>query len=120
MARIISVAVAAVTMGALSTDPSNSRGSQCSCSGAVGVSAFVPLTSSSSGGRSAAISAGTSKSSRIGNAIGVSSEYLHSLSGLQMSTAAPPEKPPSNDEIVPLPEMDSDGLYNVDNADQHK
>eukprot|EP00562_Extubocellulus_spinifer_P004452 CAMPEP_0178529646 /NCGR_PEP_ID=MMETSP0696-20121128/32440_1 /TAXON_ID=265572 /ORGANISM="Extubocellulus spinifer, Strain CCMP396" /LENGTH=654 /DNA_ID=CAMNT_0020161367 /DNA_START=147 /DNA_END=2111 /DNA_ORIENTATION=- len=107
-------------MAALSTDPSNSPGSRCSCSGAVGVSAFVPPTSSSSGGRSAAITAGASRSSRIANAIGVGSEYLNSLSGLQMSTAAPPEKPPSNDETVPLPEMDSDGLYNIENADQHK
>jgi hypothetical protein len=37
-----------------------------------------------------------------------------------MSTAAPPEKPPTDGGLVPLPEMDKDGLYNIENAEQHK
>ena len=39
---------------------------------------------------------------------------------LGMSTTAPPQEDQQPSNTVPLPEMDSDGLYNIKDAEQHK
>lgn len=39
---------------------------------------------------------------------------------LGMITAAPPQEDQQPSNTVPLPEMDSDGLYNIKDAEQHK
>ena len=91
---------------------------------ALGVSAFVIPPSSATATRRSRVRPASSQTSR---GISSSEQYLNSLSPvptttgpLHMSTAAPPEKPPTDDGLVPLPEMDKDGLYNIDNAEQHK
>ena len=91
---------------------------------AFGVSAFVIPPSSATATRRSRVRPASSQTSR---GISSSEQYLNSLSPvptttgpLHMSTAAPPEKPPTDDGLVPLPEMDKDGLYNIENAEQHK
>ena len=91
---------------------------------ALGVSAFVIPPSSATATRRSRVRPASSQTSR---GISSSEQYLNSLSPvptttgpLHMSTAAPPEKPPTDDGLVPLPEMDKDGLYNIENAEQHK
>lgn len=90
---------------------------------ALGVSAFV-MPPPGAAARKIQIRPASSQTSR---GISISEQYLNSLSSaatngpLRMSTAAPPEKPPTDDDsLVPLPEMDKDGLYTIENAEQHK
>ena len=95
---------------------------------ALGVSAFV-VPPPGAAARKRQIRPASSQTSR---GISSSEQYLNSLSPiigtsaatngpLRMSTAAPPEKPPTDDDsLVPLPEMDKDGLYTIENAEQHK
>ena len=84
---------------------------------ALGVSAFVIPPSSATATRRSRVRPASSQTSR---GISSSEQYLNSLSPvptcpgagpLHMSTAAPPET---------LPEMDKDGLYNIETAEQHK
>ena len=84
---------------------------------ALGVSAFVVPPSSATATRRSRVRPASAQTSR---GISSSEQYLNSLSPvptctaagpLHMSTAAPPET---------LPEMDKDGLYNIETAEQHK
>ena len=84
---------------------------------ALGVSAFVVPPSSATATRRSRVRPASAQTSR---GICSSEQYLNSLSPvptctaagpLHMSTAAPPET---------LPEMDKDGLYNIETAEQHK
>ena len=102
--------------------PSNSGNSIVGIGPVLGASAFVVPPSGAAVRRSRS----RPVSSQVRRGISSSEQYLQSLSintstvstsatgPLQMSTAAPPES------LVSLPEMDKDGLYCIENAEQHK
>jgi len=107
--------------------PSNSGNSIVGIGPVLGVSAFVVPPSGAAVRRSRS----RPVSSQIRRGISSTEQYLQSLSintstgssgavstsaagPLQMSTAAPPES------LVSLPEMDKDGLYCIENAEQHQ
>ena len=102
--------------------PSNSGNSIVGVGPVLGASAFVVPPSGAAVRRSRS----RPVSSQVRRGVSSSEQYLQSLSintstvstsatgPLQMSTAAPPES------LVSLPEMDKDGLYCIENAEQHK
>ena len=110
--------------GSASGEPSNNSGNSIVGIGPVlGASAFVVPPSGAAVRRSRS----RPVSSQVRRGISSTEQYLQSLSintstvstsatgPLQMSTAAPPES-----LVVSLPEMDKDGLYCIENAEQHK
>ena len=131
-ALTVAAALASTNRGggsASGEQPSNSGNSIVGIGPVLGVSAFVVPPSGA-----AAVRRSRSRpvSSQIRRGISSTEQYLQSLSintsagsatgavsmsaagPLQMSTAAPPES------LVSLPEMDKDGLYCIENAEQHQ